>query len=89
MIRKLFSVAAAICIASGFLVFTEPVEAGTCQPVTASARSTDQTKATARAMAKFNEKKARIGGGRITQSSTTCSKSVGVYTCKAKAVVCP
>lgn len=87
--RKRYLVAGAVAGLAALSLVAESAFAGTCQPVTAFARSSDKGKATARATARFNEKKANIGGGRITQSSTTCSKNLGIYTCKVRAVVCP
>lgn len=89
MTRKTSLMAGAVIGLSALLTVPAPALAANCKMVKAAGHASSKDKATARALKKFQHKRARAGG-RMTQiSNTTCSKSAGLYTCKVKAVVCP
>jgi hypothetical protein len=88
MNRKTHLIAGAAIGIIAALIVTEPVHAGTCQPVTAKGRASDPATATTRAQVDLTQKAASIGG-RVTQTSTNCIPGPTDTVCKIKAIVCP
>ena len=67
----------------------EPVQAGTCVPVTVKGRAADPATATTKASIKLTQRAASLRG-RIKNSSTNCQKGPpGGFVCTTSAVVCP
>lgn len=86
MLKTPLLAGAAVGVVASLLV-VEPALAGTCHTIKSTGRSSDKTKATARALNHFHQKKVHAGGS-ITKITPTCSKGLGIYTCKVKAVIC-
>jgi hypothetical protein len=75
-------------IAAGAIV-AEPVQAGTCVPVTVKGRAADPATATTKASIKLTQRAASLKG-RIKSSSTSCQEGPpGGFVCVTSAVVCP
>jgi hypothetical protein len=75
-------------IAAGAIA-AEPVQAGTCVPVTVKGRAADPATATTKASIKLTQRAASLKG-RIKSSSTSCQKGPpGGFVCVTSAVVCP
>ena len=70
------------------LSFAGPVQAGTCQPVTAKGVAKNLATATLYAQADLKQT-AKSLGGKVTQSTTNCLQVPAGYKCKISAVVCP
>jgi hypothetical protein len=68
--------------------FTQPVQAGTCQPVTARGVAKDLKTATLYAQADLKQT-AKSMKGKVTQANTKCEKAFGEFRCKSEGVVCP
>jgi len=68
--------------------FTQPVQAGTCQPVPARGVAKDLKTATLYAQADLKQT-AKTMKGKVTQTSTNCVPGPSNYKCKIDAVVCP
>ena len=90
MIRGNVAVAGALFASlSAVVVIAEPVQAGTCMPVTVKARAADPATATTKASIKLTQRAASLRG-RIKNSSTNCQKGPpGGFVCMTSAVVCP
>jgi hypothetical protein len=90
MIRGNVAVAGALFASLGaVVVIAEPVQAGTCMPVTVKARAADPATATTKASIKLTQRAASLRG-RIKNSSTNCQKGPpGGFVCMTSAVVCP
>ena len=90
MIRGNVAVAGALFASLGAVVIiAEPVQAGTCMPVTVKARAADPATATTKASIKLTQRAASLRG-RIKNSSTNCQKGPpGGFVCMTSAVVCP
>jgi hypothetical protein len=90
MIQSKIVIACAIAgaFAASALV-VEPVQAGTCMPVTVKARGPDPATATTKASIKLTQRAAMLRG-KIKNSSTSCQKGPpGGFVCMTSAVVCP
>jgi hypothetical protein len=68
--------------------FTQPVQAGTCQPVKAKGVAKDLKTATLYAQADLKQT-ARSLKGKVTQTTAKCDRAFGEFHCKIDAVVCP
>jgi hypothetical protein len=90
MIRGNVAVAGALFASlAAVVVIAEPVQAGTCMPVTVKARAADPATATTKASIKLTQRAASLKG-RIKNSSTNCQKGPpGGFVCMTSAVVCP
>jgi membrane-bound ClpP family serine protease len=90
MIRGNVAVAGALFASlAAVVVIAEPVQAGTCMPVTVKARAADPATATTKASIKLTQRAASLRG-RIKNSSTNCQKGPpGGFVCMTSAVVCP
>ena len=80
--------AAAVAAIVGALSFAGPVQAGTCQPVTARGVAKDLKTATLYARADLKQT-AKSMKGKVTQANTKCEKAFGEFRCKSEGVVCP
>ena len=89
MIRGKVAVAGALLAALAVAFIAEPVQAGTCVPVTVKGRAADPATATTKASIKLTERAASLRG-RIKNSSTNCQKGPpGGFVCTTSAVICP
>jgi hypothetical protein len=90
MIRGKVAIAGAFLAAvAAAAFFAEPVQAGTCMPLTVKARAADPATATTKASIKLTQRAASLRG-RIKNSSTNCQKGPpGGFVCTTSAVVCP
>ncbi len=70
------------------LSLAEPVQAGTCQSVTAKGVAKNLATATLYAQADLKQT-AKSLGGKVTQSTTNCLPVPAGSRCKISAVVCP
>ena len=74
MIRGKVAIAGALLAALAAVAFiAEPVQAGTCVPVTVKGRAADPATATTKASIKLTQRAASLRG-RIKNSSTNCQK---------------
>jgi hypothetical protein len=90
MIRSKTAIAGALlgALAAGAFV-AEPVQAGTCVPVTVKGRAADPATATTKASIKLTQRAASLRG-KIKNSSTNCQKGPpGGFVCATSAVICP
>ena len=83
-------IAGALLAALAAVAFiAEPVQAGTCVPVTVKGRAAEPATATTKASIKLTQRAASLRG-RIKNSSTNCQKGPpGGFVCMTSAVVCP
>lgn len=90
MIRNKVAIGGALLAALAVGAFgAEPVQAGTCMPVTVKGRAADPATATTKASIKLTQRAAALRG-RIKNSSTSCKKGPpGGFVCTTSAIVCP
>jgi hypothetical protein len=90
MTKKKVAIACALAGAlAATAIVAQPVQAGTCVPVTVKGRAGDPATATTQAAIKLTQRAAMIGG-KIKGRSTNCKKGPpGGFVCITSAVVCP
>lgn len=89
MIRGKVAVAALLGALVAGAFAAEPVQAGTCVPVTVRGRAADPATATTKAAVKLTQRAASLRG-KIKNSSTNCQKGPpGGVVCTTSAVICP